>query len=448
MTVRAPADPLPVEAAPPLRGTVRVPGSKSLTNRALVLAALADGRSEVAGALLSEDTESLSAALTAMGATIATSEVAPWRVDGVAGRPRGGVAVHCADGGTPARFLLAVAAIADGRVTIDGSARLRERPMADGATLLAELGATVTWRGAAGCLPVEIQGHSPLEGGAISVARTASSQFVSALLLVGPLFTHGIELAFSEPPVSASYIELTVAELVRWGVQVTVTRTGTGELAAIRVPPGRLAGRRAPVEADASSAVFWAAAAAAVPGSSVLLGGLSIDSPQPDMGAIRALAAMGALVAGEEGGVRVTHAGLRGIDVDCSLFPDGALAVIAIAALASSASRFNGLATLRVKECDRVHALVHNLRLLGVRCEEGSDWIAVHPRAADAVARPGASPGASVLIPTFRDHRVAMAFAVLGLRLGNVLIENPACVGKSYPGFWRDLDQLRLQSRA
>lgn len=291
------------------------------------------------------------------------------------------------------------------------------------------------------------------------MGRTASSQFMSALLLVGPHLTRGIELTFSEPPVSASYIELTVAELVRWGVQVAVTRTATGELAAIRVPAGRLLGRRAVVEPDASSAVFWAAAAAAVPGSRVLLAGLSIDSPQPDMGAIRALAAMGAVVAGEEGGVRVTHGNLRGIDIDCSLFPDGALAVVAVAALASSASRFSGLETLRVKECDRVHALVHNLRLLGVRCDEGSDWIAIHPReAAGAGASAGAGAAAStgteassnarVLIPTFRDHRVAMAFAVLGLRLGNVQIENPACVGKSYPGFWQDLDRLRLNPGA
>ncbi|MBL9140226.1 MAG: 3-phosphoshikimate 1-carboxyvinyltransferase, partial [Phycisphaerae bacterium] len=391
-----------------------MPGSKSLTNRSLVLAALAAGESQLVGALDSQDTRALSTALVALGAHVtglgAPEIDAMTTVVGTSGQLHGAAAVHCGDGGTPARFLMAVAALAEGPVLVDGSARLRERPMEDGALLLEQLGVRCTWKGAKGFLPVLVHAHEPPVGGSLTVGRTASSQFVSALLLIAPWLKRGLSVKFDQPPTSASYIALTVSELRRWGIDVQVNTGPRGELVAVHVPTGAPKSQRVVVEADASSAVYFAAAAACVPGSEVLLQDLPPDSAQPDMAAIRALGAMGASVSRHPNGVSVSCSGtgLTGMELDCSEFPDGALAVIAVSALARTPSRFSGLSTLRVKECDRIHALAHNLSLLGARCETGSDWMSVQPIAVVAASGSSGEPP-SISIPTFGDHRIAMA---------------------------------------
>lgn len=439
-------DPMPVARAGPLRGSIRVPGSKSLTNRALILAALAHGTSRLQGALASEDTHALAAALRALGADISQdrADTGVLVVRGVGGSPGGGATLACRDGGTPARFLMAVAALANTPITVDGSARLRERPMGDGVDLLHSLGVACAHDGAPGCLPVTVRGSGRVTGGAREVGATASSQFVSGLLLVAPWFEQGLAIEFAAPPVSESYLRLTIEELRRWGVDVSARMSGTGTLAAVHVPPGPPGPRTAVVEADASSAVYWAAAAAIVEGSDVELSGLARDSAQPDMGALRALAAMGARVEPTSAGFRVActaragEAPLQGGAFDCSAFPDGALAVIAVAAVASGPSRFTGLGTLRVKESDRVEALATNLRALGAECATGPDWLEVRPIRASRAAT----------LNTYRDHRIAMACAVLGLRLGGVAIADPVCVSKSYPGFWQDLSALAGPTRS
>lgn len=438
-------DPMPVPAAEmPLHGTIRVPGSKSLTNRALVLAALAAGTSVVEGALRSDDTDGLLRALGALGVA-ATADGDRVRVTGCAGRVPNAreTRVDLGDGGTPTRFMLAVAALASAPVVVDGSARMRERPIADGVDLLRRLGVQAEYAESEGRLPVRIvPGPSAPRGGTVIARPTASSQFISALLLVAPWFRDGIALEFVGTPTSQSYVELTVDELRRWGAHVQETRGAGGALETVRVAPGPLRARdRVEVEPDASSAAYWGVAAAVVEDGDLLLAGLPADSRQPDMGVFAALRAMGADVEGCREGLRVAWNGRRGgaplrpVHVDASHFPDGALAVAAAAALASGPSRITGLATLRVKESDRLEALRAELERIGCGARIAEDSIDVLP---DGVPAP-----AGVVVRTYRDHRIAMSFAAIGLRTGGLLVEDPGCTAKSYPGFWADLARMR-----
>ncbi len=450
----ATGEPRAVRAAGPIDWVLRVPGSKSLTNRALVLAAMSAGETTLGMALRSDDTDGLSRALEALGARIEAQDGRPagpgdggahpgFRVQGVGGAFPAGedAALHLGDGGTPTRFMMAVAAFARRRVTIDGSARMRERPVGDGVDLLRALGVRVDWAEVPGRLPVVVDGRAgPPAGGRVRAGALASSQFVSALLLVAPWMRDGLEVAFDAPPVSRSYIDLTVDELRRWGATVSEEIDAAGNLRAVRVGPGSLAGggERA-IEPDASSALYWAAAAALVPGSDIVLHGLPAASRQPDMAAIRALAGQGAgMVAGDDC-LRVAcrcAAGdaappLDGMAASLEGCPDGALMLIAAAAAAARPSRFTGLATLRVKESDRLEAMAEGLRRIGAGARIGDSWIEVEP--IPAAHRVDAS------IDPHGDHRIAMSFAVLGLRTGGIRVANPSCVAKSYPGFWAAL---------
>lgn len=446
-------DPFPVpRAAGPLRASIRVPGSKSITNRALILAALADGVSVLHGALRSEDTDGLIEALRALGCLITVTGDSV-HVHGCGGRFAADIPVHVnlGDGGTPTRFMMAAASLARAPVTIDGSARMRQRPVADGVTLLAALGVGVssTVSGTNAALPLTVTpAVAAPHGGTVRVSRTSTSQCVSGLLLCAPWFRDGLRVEFTEQPTSQSYLELTVDELRRWGVAVDESRDATGQLTAIAVPYGPLRARPAVhIEADASSAIYWAAAAAIIPGSVVDLLGLPQQSRQPDMRAIQAIGAMGAIVGPspmEDGATRVTCAvvdsqsPLRGGQFNLSSAPDGALAVAAIAALADGETRLDGLSTLRVKESDRLAALRDGLVAMGAGARIEGDSLIISPM--DAERRRATS--ANALIQTVRDHRIAMAFAVLGLQVSGVQIVDPGCVAKSYPDFWTDLARM------
>ena len=444
-----------VERSAPIDAVLAVPGSKSLTNRALMLAAMASGRTELQWALRSDDTDALARALAALGATIEARGPGPggpvvadeFSVDGVGGRfaSGGDVSLHLGDGGTPTRFAMAVAAFAPRRVTIDGSARMRERPVADGVELLRQLGVRVEWIEQDGRLPVVVDGRAgPPTGGILHVGRLASSQFASALLLLAPWMRDGLELRFESPPTSASYLTLTVDELRRWGARVDEARDAHGTLRSIRVAPGPLAARGAVmVEQDASSAVFWAVAAAIVPGSDLVLGWLPPESRQPDMRILAILESMGAAVIRSAGGVRVAcrvpagdpSAPLDGAgEVDCGDCPDGALALMAAAAVASGPTRITGLGTLRAKESDRLSAMRDALKRVGATIDVGTDWIEIGPLAAGCSVKARIDPRG--------DHRVAMSLAVLGMRTGGIRIDDPGCVSKSYPQFWSALDLL------
>lgn len=452
----APADPLPIAPlSAPIDATIRVPGSKSLSNRHLLLAAAsaAPGRSiALRGVLRCDDTERLAAALERLGSAI------DWRGDTLEVGCRAAaadanlgesIAVDLGDGGTPTRFMLAFAAAGCGAlrgrdtwVTVDGSARMRERPVAEGIEMLRALGATVEYAEAPGRLPVRVRAGS-LRGGHLAVGRTASSQFVSALLLVGAQLDEGIDIRFTEEPTSASYLELSLAVLseVRGADACLVERAPDGHalrrLRVARAAPAPYRG--ASIEPDASSAVY-PAAAAALAGGRVTLAGLPRASVQPDRHFLDDLARRGVRVAactGPDGApaTLVESSGtVRAADADYALAPDAAVMAMVLAARADRPSLFTGLRTLRVKESDRIASVAAGLRALGGTVEVGEDWARVHPLPASATA---------AAIETVQDHRIAMAFAVLGLVRPGVSIRNPGCVAKSWPGFWEALDLLR-----
>ena len=437
-------DPLPIAPAKaPIDARVRVPGSKSLSNRFLMLAALAVGRSSLRGLLSCDDCDRLREALAAFGVRTTDAE------DEVRVEPRAATAratVSLGDGGTPTRFMIAFAAAqASGEFTIDGSARMRERPVSEGIEMLRALGARIEYAEADGRLPVRVFGGG-LRGGTIEIGRTASSPFVSALMLVAPRLARGLEIRFSAEPTSASYIHLSLAALAAFGVEAEVSygpvvlgasRPGAG-LARIAIKPQPIAAGACTIEPDASSAVY-PAAAAVLTGGAVLLEGLPRRSAQPDSFFLDDLALRGASIEALDEGTRVAARGLlRGLDSDYSVAPDAAVMAMVLAACATSPSRISGLGTLRVKESDRIEAVAAGLRALGGTVETGEDWVRVHPLPARL------SPAE---IDTANDHRIAMAFAVLGLARGGVSIKNPSCVAKSWPGFWDALAGLCCENR-
>jgi len=408
----------------------RVPGSKSLTNRWIMLASLADGPSVLAGALKSDDTTLFADAVSQCGVHASWTAPDELTIVGCAGRPRGGSSVHLGDGGTPTRFMAAFAALADQPIVIDGSPRMRERPVAEGLAMLAQLGASIRWVEAAGRLPVVVGGLRPT-GRTLAVGATSSSQFISALMMIAPWLERGLELAFAQPPTSASYLELSIAVLTRAGVPVQIERAPDGGLAAVTIGPMPTRGVHITVEPDASSAIYPIAAAALIPGMRVTVPALLRTTAQPDRGAIDALLQMGARERTVEGSTSIEHGGpLRGITTDAARWPDGALAIAAVAAAATGTTTITGLHTLRVKESDRIGAMAAELRAIGCTVCASDDAIVIDPSTRHDRA---------VTLHAHRDHRVAMSLATLGLHRQGISIDDPGCVAKSWPGFWDSL---------
>jgi 3-phosphoshikimate 1-carboxyvinyltransferase len=329
---------------------------------------------------------------------------------------------------------------------------MRERPVAEGVAMLRALGARIDEIEAAERLPLRVHGGG-LQGGVLEVGRTASSQFVSALMLVAPRLARGLEIRFTDEPTSAAYLHLSLAALAAAGVHAEVAygpvllganRPGGG-LARITIAQQPIRGGEIAIEPDASSAVY-PAAAAVLTGGEVVLEGLPRRSAQPDSHFLDDLALRGARI--EElpdgSGTRVRAAdsvgtGLRPLDSDYARAPDAAVMAMVLAACGDGPSRFTGLGTLRVKESDRIAAVADGLRALGGTVDTGDDWVRVHPL--PGRLRPAA-------IDTVQDHRIAMAFAVLGLARPGVSIRNPQCVRKSWPGFWDALAALCCENRA
>jgi 3-phosphoshikimate 1-carboxyvinyltransferase len=420
---------VPVEG--PLDATVRPPGSKSLTNRALVCAALAPGRSVLDGALLADDTEAMIGALRALGASVAADtgpEGPRLTVDGTGGAlAPGPVTLDVRQSGTTSRFLLPVVALGAGPYRMDGGESLRARPMGPVLDGIRALGATVEPAGEPDHLPVTVVAPGGLAGGTVAVAGDTSSQFVSGLLLSAPYTHRGVRVEVTTPLVSRPFVELTLAVMAAFGV--TVGRDG----AALVVPPGRYAATGYRVEADASAASYFLAAAA-VCGGRVTVEGLGSDTGQGDARFADLLGTMGARVERTAGTTTVTGTGrLRGLgDVDLSDMPDMAQTLAVVAALADGPTRVGGVGFIRGHETDRVAAVVRELRRLGIDAVEEADGFLV---------RPGALGPARV--ETYDDHRMAMSFAVLGLRVPGIEIADPRCVAKTFPGFWDALDSLR-----
>lgn len=449
-------DPLPIPVAQrPFDVTIRPPGSKSLTNRALLLAALAEGESVLHGALTAaEDARVMIAALEKLGAmmTVDGSEV---RVMGVGGRwrvPAEGVTLSLENAGTATRFLTAAAILTapgSGPITIDGNARMRERPIGELVEMLRELGVNVEYAGRKGFPPVRVHG---IEGGMqteLSIGATASSQFVSALLMAGAFLKGGMTIRLTAELTSVSYVEMTVGLMRELGVRAE----WCSGLNGIRVHPTRLYRFDYEVEPDASGATYFWAAAALVPGSSCMVPGLGEASLQGDTRFADALERTGAIVDRGEQGTRV-RAGMASpapIVTDLSRMPDAAMTLAAFSCVSPGRNLIGGLRTLRVKESDRLAALVTELSKVGMSATVEA-WSAYTPTSSSddealSLVTPEGGIDCSQGVPrvefdTYKDHRMAMALALIGLRRPNVFIRDPACVAKTYPTFWRDFAKL------
>lgn len=415
----------------PLDAVVRVPGSKSLTNRALITAALAAGRTELRGALFSDDSQYCAAALRRLGFDVAADEAGErFVIDGQGGRiPAGEAELYIGNSGTSARFLTAMLTLGHGRFVLDGNARMRERPITDLLAALTELGAVVS--SPSGCPPVCVTAAG-LPGGAARVAGSVSSQFLSGLLLVAPYARQPVELHIDGELSSAPYVDLTLALMADFGV--TVHRDAYRRFRA--APQTYRAQTSYAIEGDASAASYFLAAPAIL-GGTVRVANVSRQSRQGDVAFADVLASMGCQVTSDADGLAVTGpaaSGLRGVTADMRHIPDTAQTLAAIAPFAASPTLIRGIASARHKETDRVHAMCVELRRLGVAVDEHPDGLTIHPA---AQLRPG-------VIATYEDHRMAMAFALVGLRVPGVAIENPGCVAKTFPRYFEVLDSLRL----
>ena len=417
----------------PPDATVTLPGSKSITNRALICAALASGETTLAGALFADDTEAMVEAVRSLGAdVICTPEKAVMRIRGTAGTvetPDGAV-VDARMSGTTSRFVAPVLALSERSVTLDGHPQLRARPFGDLADSLRRLGVRVEFPSGGDGLPMSIRG--PIRSGDTSVAADRSSQFLSGLMLAAPLVPGGLRIRISGVVVSRSYVEMTAEVMRAFGAAVEV-----GDHEVRIAGEGYRALGRFEVEPDASSASYFMAAAA-VAGGTVRVEGLGSGSAQGDARFAALLADMGAGVDQDEAGTRVTGGPLRGVDVDLSDMSDTAPTLGVVAAVASTPTTVRGIGFVRGKESDRIAAVVSELRRCGVEARESADGFAVVPPAAPVGAR----------VRTYDDHRIAMAFSVLGLVVPGMQIENPGCVAKTFPGFYEALEALRLPGGA
>ena len=418
-------------AFPPARsveGTIRVPASKSATNRALILAGLSESEVEVIGPLESADTRSLVRCLEAMGVSIRQTPEGLAVRGPLTGRGDELVVLDAGDSGTAARFLAAVAAATPGRFLLTGSPRLRQRPIEELVTALVSAGAGISFTDAEGFLPLAIEGGR-LRSGLVDVDASRSSQFVSALLLAGVAVEGGLEVRPKGPIASAPYVRTTLETLSAFGHRVTpgpVLRSARGALNISRYTPS----------GDYSSGLALLAAAGAA-GGTVMVQGLAWPSHDADAQALPALETLGLQLRRASGGILASSgAGTRaGADIVATDFPDAVPVLAVLAAFGDGESRFRGIGHLRYKESDRIAALAELLTLAGAEAEAEADALVVR-----GPVRPAAI--GAVRLPTFDDHRIAMAAAILSLKVRGLLIENPGCVAKSYPAFFRDLESL------
>jgi 3-phosphoshikimate 1-carboxyvinyltransferase len=417
----------------PIVGSIRPPGSKSITNRALVVAALADGVTSLTGVLDSRDTEVMIDSLRRLGISVDQSRTdRTVRVTGGSGHiPAASADLWLENSGTSIRFLTAVCALGRGRYRLDGNARMRERPIGDLLDSLRQFGIAVQSELGTDCPPVIVLGDG-LPGGMTTINAGVSSQFLSAMLMVAPCSAGPVEIRLAGPPVSEPYIDMTLDVMSRFGVTVDRSVPGT-----YRIGPQSYRGRGYDIEPDASAASYFFAAAA-VTGGEVTVEGLTASALQGDVHFVDALERMGCHVTWGDRSITVRGGGkLSGIDVDMNAISDTAQTLACVAPFADGPTRIRNVAHMRHKETDRVSAVVTELSGLGLRVEEHPDGMTIHP---------GPLHGGTVA--TYDDHRMAMSFALLGLRVPGIVIADPGCTAKTYPEYFPDLDRLSASARS
>jgi 3-phosphoshikimate 1-carboxyvinyltransferase len=421
----------PLASPETLNVTLTVPGSKSLTQRALIAAALADGESVLQGPLHSEDTEYTSQALAAMGIAVAQGPD-EWTVRGRGGRiatPE--KEIFLGNNGTATRFLTSVAALGHGPFTISGDKRMAERPIRPLMEALAGWGVEISSIHNSGCPPVAITAHG-IRGGKTLLPEGKSSQYLSSLLLVAPYAAEPAELEVAGEVLSKPYVTMTLALMRSFGVEVEAN----AGLNHFRIPKGCYRARTYQVEGDASSASYFFAAAA-VTGGRVTVANVPSPSLQGDAVLVEILARMGCTVERSTSGITVSGAQeLRGLEVDMGDCPDVVPTLAVVASLARGRTVISNIAHLRIKECDRLSVMVQELGKLGVRAEERADAMIIHGAGNNAYPLHGAE------IATHNDHRIAMSLAVAGLVVPGVVVAGEECVAKSFPDFWERFELL------
>lgn len=416
--------------------TLRPPGSKSLTNRALLLAALAKGRSRLSHVLLADDSRVMLEAVRRLGFTLLFDEARRTvEIEGGAGRmPAAAADLFLGNAGTAFRFLTAACCLGDGPYLLDGVPRMRQRPIRQLVEPLRELGADIEYTGDDGFPPLRIR-RGGFNGGTIAMPPTLSSQFISALLQVGPVCRDGITLNFDGLIISLPYVQMTLELMRHFGAE----HTAAADWSSLAVNADGYRAIDYDIEPDASNASYFLAAAAVIPGATCTIEGLGNSSLQGDVGFAQVLGQMGADV--EVHSDRITVTGpdrLDGIDVNLNHMPDMAQTLAVVALFADGGTVIRDIGNLRVKETDRLAALETELTKLGATPRIEGDDLYVE------IDTPGKLKPAA--IDTYDDHRMAMSFAVAGLRCEGIVINDPACVNKTFPDYWQYLDRLREAS--
>jgi 3-phosphoshikimate 1-carboxyvinyltransferase len=420
----------------PFTAALTPPGSKSLTNRALVLAALASGDCDLSNVLFADDTRVMIDALAQLGFGLEVNQTAHTvRVHGGGGTiPAREAELFCGNSGTTIRFLTALCGVGRGSYRLDGIPRMRQRPIAPLVQLLGNFGVRIEYLGESGFPPLLVHGDS-VAGGIGKYGSEQSSQFLSAAIMVAPYARHEVRIDLDGPQTSWPYVAMTMQLMDTFGVTAELIRNyRTGLPEHLVVPRGSYHATSYSIEPDASNASYFLALAAVHPGAKVTVKQLGKRSLQGDVGFADVLHSMGAsLVFGPD---FITIGGpdkLEGIDVDLGPMPDTAQTLAVAALFADGPTTIHGLHTLRVKETDRLAALSTELTKLGAQIDIDGDALTIHP--------PQRSLRAA-RIATYDDHRMAMSFAIAATKAAGVVIENPACVNKTYPGFFEDLRRV------
>lgn len=410
----------------PVNGTIRPPGSKSLTNRALIIAALAEGTSRLTGVLASRDTEVMVDSLQKLGISVIHDSAAKtMQVTGCGGRFQTQIAdLWCENSGTSIRFLTALCATGQGRFRMDGNDRMRERPIGPLVEALRQIGIEATCERGNSCPPVVVESRGIPEG-EIRVGGDLSSQYLSALLMAAPAALGPVTVAVTGELVSRPYIDMTLSIMRDFGASVSEPA-----LNRFVIANHAYSGREYAVEPDASAASYFFALAA-MTGGTVTVEGLTRGALQGDVRFAEVLGQMGCVIEWGANSTTITGRPLCGIDVDMNDISDTAQTLACVAPFANGPTRIRNVAHMRLKETDRVSAVVTELRRLGLQVEEFDDGLTIHP-----------GPMQPATIHTYDDHRMAMSFTLIGLRQPGVIIADPGCTSKTYPEYFEDLERL------
>jgi len=414
-------------------GQVKLPGSKSISNRALLLAALSQGRTELTGVLEADDTRLMIEALRTLGVQVEAGRDRTV-VSGCEGRfPQRRADLFLGNAGTAMRPLAAVLAFKGGAYRLDGVPRMRERPIGDLVDSLNALGAKIRYEGQPGFPPLRIEPTGAAIGERVAIRGDVSSQFLSALLMAAPLIApkQGLHIEVEGDLISQPYVQMTLALMARFGAQVDRQERHFHVTAAPYRSPGHFA-----VEGDASSASYFLALGA-LAGGPVRVLGVGSASIQGDVAFAALLRQMGAQVELGPDWIEARSGPLTAVTADCTAVPDAAMTAAIVALFARGTTRLNGIGSWRVKETDRIAAVGTELRKLGAVVDSGADWISI-----EGPARPR-----EAWIDTYDDHRIAMCFALAACGGVPVHVRDPDCVAKTFPRYFVELERLRIVAR-